>query len=158
MLQQLCPLETKLMSERKLRLQELFIEAPLYAILDTSIRPELPCPIILESLLNAGVKVIQYRHKGKFGRAQWEECSALARRTHEFSGRFFVNDRADAAKLCEADGVHLGQQDLPPEKARLFLGEDMEIGYSTHGLEQAMEQAREQAMKQAQRARRAPVG
>jgi thiamine-phosphate pyrophosphorylase len=125
------------MSGQGPRLEDLFAEAPLYAILDTSIRPELSCLAILESILRAGVKVIQYRHKEKFGRAQWEECTALVRRVHEYGGRFFVNDRADVAKLCGADGVHLGQEDLPPEKARLFLGDAFEIGYSTHKLEQA---------------------
>ena len=114
-----------------------FAEAPLYAILDTSVRPELPCQDILEALLRAGVRVVQYRHKEKFRQIHFEECCALARRTHESGGRFFVNDRADVARLCGADGVHLGQEDLPPEKARLFLGEGLEIGYSTHGLEQA---------------------
>jgi thiamine-phosphate pyrophosphorylase len=118
-------------------LAELFRSAPLYAILDTAVRPELSASAILEALLRAGVRVIQYRHKETLRRVHFEECCALARRTHEFGGRFFVNDRADVALLCGADGVHLGQEDLLPEKARLFLGEGMQIGFSTHTLEQA---------------------
>ena len=114
-----------------------FAEAPLYAILDTSIGPDLSCSASLEALLRAGVKVVQFRHKGEFRRVHFEQCLMLARRIHELGGRFLVNDRADIAKLCEADGVHLGQEDLPPEKARRFLGEGMVIGYSTHNLEQA---------------------
>ena len=119
------------------QLSLVFAEAPLYAILDTSIRPELSCLAILDALLRAGVKVVQYRHKEKFRRTHFEQCLMLARRTHEFGGKFLVNDRADIAKLCEADGVHLGQEDLSPQKARIFFGEGMTIGYSTHNLEQA---------------------
>ncbi len=118
---------------------ELLARAPLYAILDTSIRPELSPATILEPLLRAGVKVIQYRHKEPFRKAHLEQCAALARWVHAFGGEFIVNDRADVAKLCGAAGVHLGQDDLPPDKARLFLGEDSVVGFSTHNLEQARE-------------------
>ena len=122
-------------------LEERFAAAPLYAILDTAVRPELPAPVILEALLRAGVRVIQYRHKEKFCRAHFEECAALACRTQAAGGAFFVNDRADVAELCGADGVHLGQQDLPPDKARQFLTAGRMIGYSTHNLEQAQQTA-----------------
>lgn len=118
---------------------ELLARAPLYAILDTAIRPERSFAVILEPLLRAGVKVIQYRHKERFRKAHLEQCTAFARRVQASGGEFIVNDRADAAKLCGAAGVHLGQDDLPPDKARLFLGQDSVIGYSTHNLEQARE-------------------
>ena len=118
---------------------ELLARAPLYAILDTAIRPESSFAVILEPLLRAGVKVIQYRHKERFRNAHLERCTAFARRVQASGGEFIVNDRADATKLCGAAGVHLGQDDLPPDKARLFLGQDSVIGYSTHNLEQARE-------------------
>ena len=118
---------------------ELLARAPLYAILDTAICPQRSLAVILEPLLRAGVKVIQYRHKERFRKAHLEQCAALARWVQAFGGKFIVNDRADAAKLCGAAGVHLGQDDLPPDKARLFLGQDSVIGYSTHTLEQARE-------------------
>jgi thiamine-phosphate pyrophosphorylase len=115
----------------------LFAEAPLYAILDTAVRPGLPPEAVLEALLRAGVRVIQYRHKDAFRRSRFAQCVALARRTREMGGAFLVNDRADVADLCGADGVHLGQEDLSPETARRFLGDGPVIGYSTHTLEQA---------------------
>lgn len=115
--------------------RKLFAEAPLYAILDTAAGPSPSAAV--EALLRAGVRVIQYRHKEPFRRAHFQECVALARRIHEAGGVFVVNDRADVAELSCADGVHLGQEDLPPEKARRYLGEDRLIGYSTHTLEQA---------------------
>jgi thiamine-phosphate pyrophosphorylase len=50
-----------------------------------------------------------------------------------------INDRVDIAIAVKADGVHLGQDDLPPGKARMLLGEDRIIGFSTHTLDQALE-------------------
>jgi thiamine-phosphate pyrophosphorylase len=130
-------------------LNKQFRETPLYAIVDTALRPDLPPMTILEALLAGGVRVIQYRHKGKFGRANFDQCCRMAERTHQAGGIFIVNDRADVAALCGADGVHVGQEDLPPEKARAFLGAGLGaglgggleggkiVGYSTHHREQA---------------------
>ncbi|MGH9786906.1 MAG: thiamine phosphate synthase [Terriglobia bacterium] len=115
----------------------LFAAAPLYAILDTAVRPDLPMEAVLDALLRAGVRVIQYRHKAAFGRSHFEQCVALARRTRQAGGAFLINDRADVADLCGADGVHLGQEDVSPESARRFLGTGPLIGYSTHTVDQA---------------------
>jgi len=125
------------MSGKHIPLAQLFRENPLYAIWDTGLRPEFSGLAALEAWLRAGVKVMQYRHKGPFRRAHFEECAAMAKKSREVGGAFFVNDRADIAELCGADGVHLGQEDLPVEKARAFLAADRMIGYSTHNLEQA---------------------
>lgn len=91
----------------------------------------------MDELLTAGVKVIQYRHKEAFLRLHWEQCCALAAKARERGAIFVVNDRADMAKACGADGVHLGQEDLPPDKARQFTGQGMYIGFSTHNVQQA---------------------
>jgi thiamine-phosphate pyrophosphorylase len=123
-------------------MEELFAESPLYAILDAAQRRDLSAIDILEALLQAGVRVIQYRHKEPFHRNHFEECCDLARRAHRKHAAFLVNDRADVAALCGADGVHLGQEDLPPEQARKLLGAKSIIGYSTHSREQAMQAAR----------------
>ena len=120
-----------------LDLTSAFNQSPLYAIIDPAVRPDLPALDILNSLINAGVKVIQYRHKDTFHRAHWDECCTLAQRATEAGALFFVNDRADIALLSRADGVHLGQDDLPPNKAREFLGDDKLIGFSTHTQEHA---------------------
>ena len=125
------------MSGKHIPLAQLFRENPLYAIWDTGLRPEFSGLAALEAWLRAGVKVMQYRHKGPFRRAHFEECAAMAKKSREVGGAFFVNDRADIAELCGADGVHLGQEDLPVEKARAFLAAERRIGYSIHNLEQA---------------------
>ena len=100
-------------------------------------RSELLPAAMVESLLRAGVRVLQYRHKDKFLKENFEECQALAKQIHQAGGVFIINDRADVAALCGADGVHLGQADLPPEKARNLLATGKIVGYSTHTREQA---------------------
>jgi thiamine-phosphate pyrophosphorylase len=117
-------------------MDELLARCPLYAIVDTAARPEMSPLNIVESLLRAGVTVVQYRHKGPLRRSHYDECCAIADKVREAGGCFIVNDRADVAALCGAHGVHLGQDDLPPEKARAFLPAGMLVGYSTHNLEQ----------------------
>ena len=56
--------------------------------------------------------------------------------------RLIINDRVDIALALGADGVHLGQDDLPPEAARELLGPDVIIGFSTHNIDQAIGAAR----------------
>jgi thiamine-phosphate diphosphorylase len=107
----------------------------LYAIIDTHLASSPTAAA--ESLLRAGVRLLQYRHKGPFTREHWEQCCRMAELAREHAACFLVNDRADIAALCGASGVHLGQDDLPPEKARLLLGPRAIIGLSTHSLEQA---------------------
>ncbi|MBI4459545.1 MAG: thiamine phosphate synthase [Acidobacteria bacterium] len=118
-------------------LAQLFRQYPLYAIWDTSLRSGLSGAAVLEAWLLAGIKVIQYRHKRPFRRANFEECVAMSERVRELGGVFFVNDRPDVAELCGAGGVHLGEGDLPVEKARAFLAPERIIGYSTHNVGQA---------------------
>lgn len=88
-------------------------------------------------MIEAGVKVIQYREKDKSARQMYEECQAVRKLTRSHGVTFIVNDRVDLAVAVGADGVHIGQDDLPPEKAREVVGDDMIIGLSTHSPEQA---------------------
>lgn len=88
-------------------------------------------------ILSAGVRFIQYRNKSSTRRAIYETALGLCRLVHEAGGLFIVNDHADIALAVAADGVHLGQDDLPIEYARKLLGREMIIGISTHSMEQA---------------------
>jgi len=95
---------------------------------------------IAAQLLGAGVRLLQYRHKGPFTRARWEECRAIAEMARQHGAQFLVNDRADVALLCGASGVHLGQQDLPPEAARQVettFGTRVGAGLAPPGAQQA---------------------
>jgi thiamine-phosphate pyrophosphorylase len=88
--------------------------------------------------LKAGVKWVQHRDKKGFRRAVYEESMRLRQITKDFDAVFIINDHADIALAVDADGVHLGQDDLPLREARKIMGKDAIIGISTHTIEQAI--------------------
>lgn len=110
----------------------------LYAVIDPARSGGRSPVVISELLLAAGVKLIQYREKRASIREQFEISKQIAVRTRKARAVFIVNDRADIARAVESNGVHLGQEDLPPELARSVLKPGKWIGYSTHSLEQVM--------------------
>jgi thiamine-phosphate pyrophosphorylase len=87
--------------------------------------------------LSAGVKFFQYRSKNDTRKTVYEMALRLGRTARSVGALFIINDHADIAAAIDADGVHLGQDDLPIEYARKQLGRDKIIGVSTHGIEQA---------------------
>ncbi len=90
--------------------------------------------------LRAGVKWVQYREKGKNRGDMYREAEALRRLTREFGAVLIVNDHSDIALAVDADGVHLGQDDLPLNEARKIMGQRI-IGISTHCLQEAVDAA-----------------
>jgi thiamine-phosphate pyrophosphorylase len=88
-------------------------------------------------MIEAGIRVIQYREKDKSARQMYDECLAIRELTGSSGVTFIVNDHVDLAVAVEADGVHIGQDDLPPGKVRRLVGDEMIIGLSTHSPEQA---------------------
>ncbi len=83
-----------------------------------------------------GVDVVQLREKTLTDRDLLERARAVRRWTRQTGVLFVMNDRPDIARLAEADGVHLGQDELPVKEARRILGPDALIGVSTHTIEQ----------------------
>lgn len=92
---------------------------------------------VVRQMIAAGIRVIQYREKDKTMREKYHECRQIRAMTREAGVTFIVNDHVDLALLVEADGVHVGQDDLPPEKIRTLVGKSMIIGMSTHSPVQA---------------------
>jgi len=121
------------------------ISSPLYAILDPSQTRGRDPLSVLRDLLQGGLRLLQLRAKEMASK----ELLALAKEIRPLSRKagclFIVNDRVDIALAAEADGVHLGQEDLPLVVARKLLGEEKIIGISTHDLAQAREAEREGA-------------
>ncbi|MBI9079785.1 MAG: thiamine phosphate synthase [Pseudodesulfovibrio sp.] len=97
---------------------------------------------VVQTMLDNGIKLIQYREKEKKMGAKLEECLELRKMTREAGASFVINDDIDLAMLVEADGVHIGQQDLPVEAVRKLVGENMVIGLSTHKPEEALDAVR----------------
>jgi thiamine-phosphate pyrophosphorylase len=91
---------------------------------------------LLRSALGGGVDILQIREK-ELGRAEIERSAGTFRRVCDtYSALFIVNDDPDLARACDADGVHVGQDDTSAEEARELLGPDAIIGLSTHSEEQ----------------------
>ena len=96
----------------------------------------------LARLCEGGARVVQLREKQLSAREFSAEAVVALRVARLFGAKLIINDRADVALVVGADGVHLGQDDMPPRAARLVLGEGKIIGFSTHSVEQASEAAR----------------
>lgn len=113
--------------------------AGLYVILDPSVRPDRPLMEVLNAAAAAHVRIFQYRNKTASMRDALTEAGPLRSRARELNVLFLVNDRCDLALAIDADGVHLGQSDLPYLKARQLLGGQKYIGLSTHNTGQVKE-------------------
>ena len=87
---------------------------------------------VTRALLNAGATWVQFRHKGPFTRPVYDLASEVAKLVQAAGAQYIVNDRADVALMLGADGVHVGQDDLPPTDVRKLVGDRLFIGYSTH--------------------------
>jgi thiamine-phosphate pyrophosphorylase len=111
-------------AERRERLET----ARLYVV--TGARPDLP--EFLDAILGAGVDVIQLREKEAEAGDLLRWGGTFREAAERHGALFIVNDRPDVAFALDADGVHLGQDDLPPRLAREILGHDAVIGLSTH--------------------------
>jgi len=102
--------------------------ARLYVV--TPIRPDLA--EFLDAILGAGVDIVQLRDKGADARRLLDVAAVFRDAARRHGALFIVNDRPDVALATEADGVHLGQDDLPPQVARGILGPDAIVGLSCH--------------------------
>lgn len=107
----------------------------LYVILDAALIHE-PALEIAGQLMDAGVRLLQYRAKTTPARDTLDIAKQLAELAHKKGATFFVNDRPDLAYLAGADGVHVGQDDLSVEQARTIVGPERRVGVSTHNREQ----------------------
>ena len=112
-------------------------ETDLYALTDDGLSLGRPAVEVAKALLDSGIKILQYREKEKKAGQMLKECMELRRLTREAGACFIVNDHVDIAILCEADGVHVGQDDMACERARALLGPDAIVGVSTQTVEQA---------------------
>ncbi len=88
-------------------------------------------------LIEGGASLIQLRDKDAAPREFYREAAAALKVARAHHARLIINDRVDIALALNADGVHLGQTDIPVEAARRLLGKEAIIGFSTHNIQQA---------------------
>jgi len=86
---------------------------------------------------SGGADIVQLRMKGSDGKEMLEQARIIKSLSEEYAKFFIVNDRIDIALLSDADGVHLGQSDIPIEEARELLGDEKLIGISVHNVKEA---------------------
>ena len=111
---------------------KIYRSAVLYAITAENLSAGRTNMAVVSAMLQAGIRVVQYREKEKPAGARYEECLQLRRLAADYGAVFIVDDFVDLALAVEADGVHIGQSDLPPQAVRRLLGNNMVIGLSTH--------------------------
>jgi len=97
---------------------------------------------VVKQMLEAGIKLVQYREQEFSMLKKYRECLAIRDLTARYNACFIVNDDVHLALAVEADGVHVGQDDLPVEKVRGLVGDRMLIGLSTHSPAQADQAAK----------------
>ena len=112
-------------------------QTDLYALTDSRLSRGRPLEEVADKLLSSGIHILQYREKRLPAGKMLEECRMLREMTRKANACFIVNDHIDIAMLAGADGVHIGQDDLPVEEVRRLVGPDLIIGLSTHSPEQA---------------------
>lgn len=111
----------------------------LYLVADPQGSPRIPIEQAVQIALGAGVRLVQYRDKHRPARQIYRTACALRISTAAAGALFIIDDRVDLALAVEADGVHLGQEDLPIDIARSLLGRHRIIGISTHNAREARE-------------------
>ncbi|MDY4006139.1 thiamine phosphate synthase [Fusobacterium varium] len=92
----------------------------------------------VEEMIKGGIKIVQYRDKLKSTGEKVEEVKAIRELCRKNNVLFIVNDDVAIAMLVDADGVHVGQDDMKPDDVRKLIGIDKIIGLSTHSEEQGM--------------------
>ena len=98
-------------------------------------RSNLEC---VKAMIEGGIKIIQYRDKTKSIKEKTKEAREIRELCKKHGVIFIVNDHVDIALLVDADGVHIGQDDMNPADVRKLIGDDKIIGLSTHSEEQGM--------------------
>ena len=111
----------------------------LYVVTDSDLSRGRTDAEIARLAYEGGADAVQLRMKNADGRSMLAQAKEIARAAEEYNRFFFDNDRVDIAMASGADGVHLGQSDIPVEDARRMMGDDAIIGVSVHTVEQARE-------------------
>ena len=118
--------------------RKLLVQSKLCCILDYAALDGRNIVSAAENVISGGSDIIQLRFKDMELSKVMEDACRIARLAKSSNVIFIINDRIDIALLVNADGVHLGQEDIPYAYARKLLGREKIIGLSTHSLKQAL--------------------
>ena len=110
----------------------------LYLVTDSDILKDRNFYECIEEALKGGVTMLQLREKEASGKEFLEKAIKLRELTKKYNVKFIINDRVDIAMLCDADGVHVGQSDIPANEVRKLIGKDKIVGVSARTIKEAM--------------------
>jgi thiamine-phosphate pyrophosphorylase len=111
----------------------------LYLITDENLIDDNSFEFVIEEALKGGATILQLREKKSSTRDFLKKAFLLKSLSSKYNVPLLINDRIDIAIACDADGVHIGQSDMPYEYARKLLGKDKIIGLSIESFEEAEE-------------------
>lgn len=109
----------------------------LYLVTDSDLLKERNFYECIEEAIKSGVTMVQLREKGADGKEFLEKAKKLRELTKKYNVPFIINDRIDIAMICDADGVHIGQNDIDAISVRKLIGENKIIGVSVRTVEEA---------------------
>lgn len=118
---------------------------PIYLVIDHDLLMLSEPRGAVEAVLSAGARLIQYRAKDRGRRVAFETALELRRMTKSAGAALIINDDTDLALAIGADGVHLGQEDLPAAVGRRLIGKGRLLGVSAHTVAQAVAAERDGA-------------
>lgn len=124
-------------SEIRLARVERFKKSDLYPVISSEFTAGRDVLDVLKMVADGGAKIVQLREKNKSSREVYDLAVAYREITDRYNMLLIIDDRAAIAEAVAADGVHLGQDDFPPEEARRLFP-DLMIGVSTHNLDEAL--------------------
>lgn len=110
----------------------------LYLVTDSDILKDRNFYECIEEALKGGVTMLQLREKEASGKEFLEKAIKLRELTKKYNVKFIINDRVDISMLCNADGVHVGQSDIPANEVRKLIGKDKIVGVSARTIKEAM--------------------
>lgn len=122
--------------EKVFNINKIFLETDIYGITGEEFSLGRSNLEVVKQMIDAEIKIIQYREKNKSKCEKYKECEVIRKLTKDSDVLFIVNDDVDIALAVKADGVHIGQEDMPVEQVRKIVG-NMIVGLSTHNKEQA---------------------
>ena len=126
------------MSKTRERRLEMLRQADLYVVITEEFTAGRGTIRVLEEAADAGIRIAQLREKSLSGKELYRRAEEFRRICDRYDILMIMNDHLDLALMCGADGVHLGQDDIPLDAAVRFAP-DLVIGRSTHSREQALE-------------------
>ena len=110
----------------------------LYAITDNRLQPDIPIELKVESAIRGGATMIQYREKFETAKKQKQHAVCLHDICKSYNVPLIINDNVMLAKEIDAEGVHIGQNDMNIVQARKLLGSDKIIGVTAKTIQQAV--------------------